>query len=46
MVMVPDQYANFEHDLADLVAKGDVTQVRIDDAVSRILTQKFKLGLF
>lgn len=46
MVMVPDQYANFEHDLADLVAKGSVTQARIDDAVSRILTQKFKLGLF
>jgi beta-glucosidase len=46
MVMVPDQYVNFERDLADLVAKGDVTQARIDDAVSRILTQKFKLGLF
>jgi beta-glucosidase len=46
MVMVPDQYANFEHGLADLVANGGVTRVRIDDAVSRILTQKFKLGLF
>ncbi|MDX6426590.1 MAG: beta-glucosidase [Gaiellaceae bacterium] len=46
MVMVPDQYANFEHDLADLVANGGVTPARIDDAVSRILTQKFKLGLF
>jgi beta-glucosidase len=46
MVMVPDQYVNFEHDLADLVANGGVTQARIDDAVSRILTQKFKLGLF
>ena len=46
MVMVPDQYVNFEHDLADLVASGGVTQARIDDAVRRILTQKFKLGLF
>jgi beta-glucosidase len=46
MVMVPDQYATFEHDLADLVANGGVTQARIDDAVGRILTQKFKLGLF
>jgi beta-glucosidase len=46
MVMVPDQYVNFEHDLGDLVANGGVTQARIDDAVSRILTEKFKLGLF
>jgi beta-glucosidase len=46
MVMVPDQYANFEHDLTDLVSNGGVTPARIDDAVSRILTQKFKLGLF
>jgi beta-glucosidase len=46
MVMVPDQYVNFEHDLADLVANGGVTPARIDDAVRRILTEKFKLGLF
>ncbi|HEU5332920.1 MAG TPA: carbohydrate binding domain-containing protein [Actinocrinis sp.] len=46
MVMVPDQYATFENDLTDLVGKGLVTQARIDDAASRILTQKFKLGLF
>jgi len=46
MVMVPDQYVNFEHGLASLVAHGDVTNARIDDAVNRILTQKFKLGLF
>jgi beta-glucosidase len=46
MVMVPDQYVNFENDLTDLVANGGVTQARINDAVSRILTQKFKLGLF
>ena len=46
MVMVPDQYTNFENDLTDLVNKGLVTRARIDDAVSRILTQKFRLGLF
>ena len=46
MIMVPDQYTNFENDLKDLVTKGLVAQSRIDDAVSRILTQKFKLGLF
>jgi beta-glucosidase len=46
MVMVPDQYVNFEHDLAHLAANGGVTPARIDDAVSRILTEKFKLGLF
>ncbi len=46
MVMVPDQYNTFESDLTDLVNKGLVTQARIDDAAGRILTQKFKLGLF
>jgi beta-glucosidase len=46
MIMVPDQYTTFENDLTDLVAKGLVPQSRIDDAVSRILTQKFQLGLF
>src|SRR5581483_11222649 len=46
MIMVPDQYTTFENDLKDLVTKGLVAQSRIDDAVSRILTQKFRLGLF
>jgi beta-glucosidase len=46
IVMVPDQYVNFEHDLTDLVSNGGVTQARIDDAVRRILTAKFELGLF
>jgi beta-glucosidase len=36
----------FEADLKDLATTGDVTTARIDDAVSRILTQKFQLGLF
>ncbi|MBR7833454.1 glycoside hydrolase family 3 C-terminal domain-containing protein [Actinospica durhamensis] len=46
MIMVPDQYTTFESDLTDLVNKGLVAESRIDDAVSRILTQKFRLGLF
>ena len=46
MIMVPDQYTTFENDLTDLVAKGLVPQARIDDAASRILTQKFQLSLF
>src|SRR4029077_2920067 len=46
MVMVPDQYVNFERDLTDLVSNGGVTQARIDDAVTRILTQRCKRGLF
>lgn len=46
MIMAPAEYATFISDLKDLVAKGLVPQSRIDDAVSRILTQKFKLGLF
>ncbi|WP_051450445.1 glycoside hydrolase family 3 N-terminal domain-containing protein [Actinospica robiniae] len=46
MIMVPDQYVNFENDLKDLVNKGLVSESRIDDAVTRILTQKFRLGLF
>jgi beta-glucosidase len=46
MVMVPYNYATFTADLTSLVGSGDVTTARVDDAVKRILTQKFKLGLF
>ncbi|HWB38551.1 MAG TPA: glycoside hydrolase family 3 N-terminal domain-containing protein [Rugosimonospora sp.] len=46
MVMVPYNISGFTTDLTQLVGSGDVTTARIDDAVSRILTQKFKLGLF
>lgn len=46
MVMVPYNIKDFTTDLTALVGSGDVTTARIDDAVSRILTQKFKLGLF
>jgi len=44
--MVPDNYASFEATLRSEVLTGNVPVSRIDDAVSRILTKKFELGLF
>ena len=46
MVMVPDQYIYFISILKDLVSTNEVSVARIDDAVSRILKQKFLLNLF
>ncbi|MFD7868373.1 glycoside hydrolase family 3 N-terminal domain-containing protein [Streptomyces sp. NPDC059783] len=46
MIMVPTAYQEFTATLRDEVAAGRIPQSRIDDAVSRILTQKFRLGLF
>ncbi|MEU2021228.1 glycoside hydrolase family 3 N-terminal domain-containing protein [Streptomyces sp. NPDC016469] len=46
MIMVPTEYKDFTKTLQDEVAAGRVPQSRIDDAVARILTQKFRLGLF
>lgn len=46
MIMVPTEYKDFTRTLEDEVAAGRIPQSRIDDAVSRILTQKFELGLF
>ncbi len=46
MIMVPNNYVTFESDLTSLNQSGEVTDARIDDAVKRILIQKFKLGLF
>jgi beta-glucosidase len=46
MVMVPDNYKTFESYLKSDVQNGTVPLSRIDDAVSRILTKKFQLGLF
>ncbi|MFF9915418.1 glycoside hydrolase family 3 N-terminal domain-containing protein [Streptomyces sp. NPDC013457] len=46
MIMVPTNYQDFTRTLKDEVAAGRVGQARIDDAVARILTQKFRLGLF
>ncbi|MBV2353424.1 CIA30 family protein [Streptomyces sp. J2-1] len=46
MMMVPYTYREFSGTLIDEVKAGRISQARIDDAVSRILTQKFRLGLF
>lgn len=46
MIMVPTAYQDFTRTLVDEVTAGRVKQSRVDDAVSRILTQKFRLGLF
>jgi beta-glucosidase len=46
MVMVPFDFKRFVQTLHDAVAKGDISEERIDDAVRRILTVKFRLGLF
>ncbi|NUT31975.1 MAG: glycoside hydrolase family 3 protein [Hamadaea sp.] len=46
MVMVPTAWKNFISLLRTEVQAGRVAQARIDDAVRRILTKKFELGLF
>ncbi|MGW0820844.1 glycoside hydrolase family 3 N-terminal domain-containing protein [Streptomyces sp. NPDC002845] len=46
MIMVPYAYQDFHRTLVAEVRAGRVSEQRIDDAVSRILTQKIKLGLF
>ena len=46
MFMIPDDYRSFIAHLVDLVKDGDIPMARIDEAVSRILTLKFELGLF
>ena len=46
MSMIAYQYEPFCDDLIALVKEGKVKQTRIDEAVTRILTLKFQLGLF
>ncbi len=46
MMMEPNAYQSFETTLTEEVNGGRVPASRIDDAVSRILTKKFELGLF
>jgi beta-glucosidase len=46
MIMVPYDYTGFIDGLTQAVENGDVPMKRIDDAVRRILTVKFQLGLF
>ncbi|WP_228975621.1 glycoside hydrolase family 3 N-terminal domain-containing protein [Streptomyces sp. DH12] len=46
MIMVPTAYQEFTRVLQAEVAAGRISTARVDDAVKRILTQKFRLGLF
>lgn len=46
MIMVPADYRTFIATLREEVEAGRVPVSRIDDAVTRILTKKFELGLF
>jgi beta-glucosidase len=46
MFMQPQNYADFITNLVAAVNANEVPVARIDDAVSRILTKKFQLGLF
>lgn len=46
MIMVPYAYQDFHRTLVAEVEAGRISERRIDDAVARILTQKFRLGLF
>ena len=46
MFMQPQNFEDFESTLSDEVNAGRVPMSRIDDAVRRILTKKFELGLF
>ncbi|MBN1121905.1 MAG: glycoside hydrolase family 3 C-terminal domain-containing protein [Anaerolineae bacterium] len=46
MNMVPYDYILFIDTMHEAVENGDITEDRIDDAVSRILRVKFEMGLF
>jgi len=46
MVMVPNEYRRFIDTLTGEVRAGHVPMSRINDAVTRVLRQKFRLGLF
>src|SRR5258708_2840075 len=46
MIMVPDAYKTFISTLDTEIKAGNIPMSRIDDAVTRILTAKFALGLF
>ncbi|GIK58846.1 MAG: beta-glucosidase [Chloroflexi bacterium] len=46
MNMAPYDYLRFINTMLTAVENGDITETRINDAVRRILTAKFDLGLF
>lgn len=46
MIMLPDNYQEFIPAAIRLVNSGRIAQTRVDDAVRRILTVKYRLGLW
>src|SRR3954454_23369260 len=46
MMMEPNSYKDYIATLTDEVKAGRVSMARVNDAVRRILTKKFELGLF
>src|SRR5262245_29635380 len=46
MIMVPDDYVGNINAIVNDVNAGKISQARVDDAVTRILTAKFALDLF
>lgn len=46
MVMLPSEYHFFTRDIRRAINNGEISQDRLDDAVTRILRAKFSLGLF
>uniref|UniRef100_A0A7N0RCB0 Beta-glucosidase n=1 Tax=Kalanchoe fedtschenkoi TaxID=63787 RepID=A0A7N0RCB0_KALFE len=46
MVMIPQNFTEFISILTSMVKSGFISMERIDDAVSRILFVKFKMGIF
>lgn len=46
MVMTPFEYKDFMANMQKALANGDISRERLDDAVRRILTVKFKTGSF
>jgi beta-glucosidase len=46
MSMVPNDFIRFIDTMKRAVKKGDISENRINDAVRRILTVKYQLGLF
>ena len=46
MAMAPYNFGAFITSVEDAVDSGAISESRVDDAVRRILTQKFELGLF
>ncbi|PLT30026.1 glycoside hydrolase family 3 protein [Peribacillus deserti] len=46
LFMIPNDWRQFITTTKELVAKGEVSESRIDDAVTRILRVKFENGLF